>query len=129
MGIIAPFLSRIYFLICLNSILNDALYLGLYESAHKCTSHTLLTHGQFTGAIWNSLFLTLYKSVDNCTSPLVEHLPCMVDPCKKTKQKKCMQCRTAPSFKGYTSWATSPSVEHLPCMTNPCMQSETTIHF
>ena len=47
----------------------------------------------FMGAIWNnSLFLRLYESVDKCTSPLVEHLPIMVDP--------CMQSRITPCFLG-----------------------------
>ena len=75
------------------SIRNNFMFLRLYELVHKCTSHTPLTHGPFTSAIWNnSLFLRLYESADECTSPLVEHLPRVADP--------CMQSRTTPHFQG-----------------------------
>ena len=74
-------------------IWNDSSFLGLYNWVHKCTSGTPLTHAPFTGAIWNnSLFLGLYDLVDECTSLLVEHLPCVADP--------CMQSRTTRCFKG-----------------------------
>ena len=70
----------------LYSILNNSLFLRLYESVHKCTSWTPLTHGPFMGAIWNnSLFLGLYETVDDCTSPLLEHLPNVANLCMQSR--------------------------------------------
>ena len=73
---------------------------------HQSTSQTHPRRGPTTGAIWNnSSFLRLFKSIYECTSPLVEHLPCVDNP--------CMQSKTTPCFQGSTSWLMSALVHWL----------------
>ena len=110
MRIIAP----IFFSGEKNLIRNNSLFLRLLEFGHKCssppvehlprmdlrvcrrvhqsTSQTPPTRGRSMFAIQdNSLFLGLYESVIECTSPLVKHIPRLVNP--------CMQSRTSPRFR------------------------------
>ena len=88
------------------AIWNNSLFLRVKRvdwRVHQSTNRTPPTHGRSMYAIQNnSSFWGLYELVDECTCPLVKHIPWVDLP--------CMQSRTAPQFKGSTSWSTSAPV-------------------